>query len=359
MTRDIRALLREAVASAISGRLASLVTIALVAAMCAAVLLTSGRAVGAQQQVLATIDSSGTRAIIVRASPEAGLDSTVLSRLTPIGGIETAFALGPATDVRNSSLPDGAPVAVRDYWGPSLGATASGDEVFLSPRAVRALGMVFAGGSVSRDDGVTWSVAGTIRDVAALADFEPLALTPRTDADVGPVGVLVVIASDARIVAPLTATIRPLIAAEDPRAVSVNSSEALASLRGSVQTQLGAFGNTLAAGVLILTGRLVALVQGSMVMLRRRDFGRRRALGATRSLIVTLILVQTVALAVLGVALGALASTIALTAAGDPLPTLDYTAAVATLAITVSILAAIAPAILAARREPIKELRVP
>jgi putative ABC transport system permease protein len=169
----------------------------------------------------------------------------------------------------------------------------------------------------------------------------------------------VVVTTDARVVAAVTDTIRPLISAVDPSAVSITDSEALASLRGTVQDQLGAFGGTLAAGVLTLTGLLVAIVQIALVLLRRKDFGRRRALGATRGLIIALVLIQAVCLAVAGATLGVTASVVALTAIGDPLPGLDYTVAVVALAVCVSVAAAIFPAILASRRDPIKELRVP
>ena len=355
----VRAIVREAVVSAVSGRLASITTIVLVAGMCAAVLLTSGRAVGAQQQVLSSIDEAGTRAILIRATPDAGLDSTVLDRLAPVGGIETAFALGPAEDVRNTSLPDGAPVPVRDYWGPVLTTATDASQVVLSPRAVEELGMLVAAGSVTRSNGTILSVKGLIADPGPLADFEPLALTPREPEDTGRVAIVVVVTSDAHLVAAVTDTIRPLIAAADPSAVSITDSEALATLRGTVQAQLGAFGSTLAAGVLALTGLLVAIVQSALVLLRRKDFGRRRALGATRGLIAALILIQTASLATAGAAVGVAASAITLSALGDPLPSVDYTAAVALLALGVSVAAAIVPAILAARRDPIRELRVP
>ena len=279
----VRAILREAVVSAVSGRLASITTIVLVAGMCAAVLLTSGRAVGAQQQVLTSIDEAGTRAILIRATPDAGLDSTVLDRLAPVGGIETAFALGPAEDVRNTSLPDGAPVPVRDYWGPVLTTATDASQVVLSPRAVEELSMLVAAGSVTRSNGTILSVKGLIADPGPLAEFEPLALT----------------------------------------------------------------------------GLLVAIVQSALVLLRRKDFGRRRALGATRGLIAALILIQTASLATAGAMDGAAASAITLVTLGDPLPSVDYTAAVALLALGVSVAAAIVPAVLAARRDPIRELRVP
>src|SRR5690606_12673239 len=59
MTRFWVALLREAIASARGQPVASLLTVAMVAGMCTAVLLTTGRTVAAEQAVLAELDAAG------------------------------------------------------------------------------------------------------------------------------------------------------------------------------------------------------------------------------------------------------------------------------------------------------------
>jgi hypothetical protein len=68
----------------------------------------------------------------------------------------------------------------------------------------------------------------------------------------------------------------------------------------------------------------------SSVTLRKQDFGRRRALGATRTNIVTLVAVHYFPVA-----------------------------AIATLALIVTIIAALPPALIAAQRDPVRVLRVP
>ena len=94
-------------------------------------------------------------------------------------------------------------------------------------------------------------------------------------------------------------------------------------------------------------------------MMRRRDYGRRRALGASQRLIVGLVLLQSAVLAVIGSLLGALASFVTLQTMASPQPGLPYYAAVCTLAVAISVLASVLPAAWAARREPAHELRVP
>lgn len=73
----------------------------------------------------------------------------------------------------------------------------------------------------------------------------------------------------------------------------------------------------------------------------------------------TLLLTQTAILAALGAALGIATASIALAATGDPLPGLAFSSAIGVLALITALVAAALPAVIAARRDPIKELRVP
>jgi len=64
-------------------------------------------------------------------------------------------------------------------------------------------------------------------------------------------------------------------------------------------------------------------------------------------------------LSVIGAILGSAAAAIGLAATGDPLPGWDFFTAVGILAIVTGLVAALIPALAAARRDPLKELRVP
>ena len=150
-----------------------------------------------------------------------------------------------------------------------------------------------------------------------------------------------------------------MLAADDSSKVSVRTSEELAQLRGLIQSQLGSSSRALVLGLLAMTAVLVAVILFGLVMMRRRDFGRRRALGATRGYIVVLLLTQTGLLAVIGVAAGVSAATIAAVAVRGPLPDAAFASAVGVLAVIAATLAALVPATVASRREPIRELRVP
>lgn len=361
------ALSREAVASAWSQPVASIVTVLMVAGMIVAVMLTTGRTVGAEQEVLESIDSAGTRSIVVRAETGAGLTADVLDRIAGVEGIEWSAAFSSAIDATNTAVPDGTRTPVRLIYGTDLerlGIPAHspipGGLAYASTEALEQLGLPDSAGSITTTDGTTYGISGKIDTPDFVTAFEPLVVVPQPEAlGTEPVNVLIVIALRPDLVAPVAAAVRSVLAVDDPTKVTVQTSEALAQLRGLIEGQLGSFARGLVLVMLALTGTLVAVILYGLVMMRRKDFGRRRALGATRAVIISLLLIQTALLALTGVVFGSAIAAIILLASSDPLPGLDFFSAVGILAVTTALLAALAPAIAASRREPIKELRVP
>ena len=145
----------------------------------------------------------------------------------------------------------------------------------------------------------------------------------------------------------------------DAQLVTVETSANLAQLRQLIDAQLGGAGRALVLSIFGLTAVLVAAILYALVMMRRKDFGRRRALGASRGLIVALVLSQVAVLSSLGSILGAGVSFAALAASTDPQPPPSYYTAIMLLAAATAVLAAGAPATAAAFRDPARELRVP
>ncbi len=125
--------------------------------------------------------------------------------------------------------------------------------------------------------------------------------------------------------------------------MTVQTSENLATLRALIEGQLGGYGHALTLGILTLTAILVGAILYGIVMLRRKDFGRRRALGASRTLIIGLLLTQTALLAAAGAIMGSAVAHATLVITGDPQPGWEYTLGVATLATTIGIAAALIP----------------
>jgi putative ABC transport system permease protein len=365
--RRMLAVAREAMASARSQPVASVVSIIMVAGMCATVLLTTGRTVGAEQAVLGSIDSAGTCAVVVRAEVGSGLNTAVLERLAHVDGIEWAGAFGAAHDVQNAAFDGGTRVPVRLAYGGDIMQLAGNLPVentsaLASGLALEQLGMPDQVGGVTSITGDDYAITGRIDVPDYLRFLEPLVVVPQTeaaDATPAPVSVLVVIAARPDLVAPVSQAVQSVLAVDDVTKVKLSTSESLAQLRALVQGQLGSFGRNLVIVIFALTALLVAAILYGLVMLRRKDFGRRRALGASQSLIVAILLTQMAVLSVIGAILGSAGAAIGLIATGDPLPSWDFFTAVGILATVTGLVAALAPALAAARRDPLKELRVP
>jgi putative ABC transport system permease protein len=364
----MRRIFREAIATAVAQPIASGLAIIVVAVMVSTVLLTAGRTVGAEDQVLTSIDSAGTRSIVVRVEAGSGLDTTVLDRLANIVGAEWVGAFGPPRDVTNHALSDGAKVPARVGWSLDFRRLGVGDfaafpfaTAWASPSALTQLGLGDPVGSVSTGTGNEYALMGRIDVPDYLAFLEPLVVLPSEAQPTAPqpVSVLVVIAARPDLVRPLADAVQSLLAIDDPAKVSVATSEDLATLRALVEGQLGAFGRNLVLVVLALTGVLVGSIVHGLVVLRRRDFGRRRALGASQLLVAGLVLSQVAVLGAVGATLGVTCAALILTITHDPLPSIDYFVAVSLLSCAVSVVAAVPPAIVAARRDPARELRVP
>lgn len=361
----MRSLLAEAAASARSQPVASILTILVIASMVLTVMMTTGRTVAAEQDVLASIDDAGTRTIQIRAEDAAGLTSTVLDRIGNIDGIEWAAAFSSAIDATNTLITDGTRVPVRYVYSdhldrlgikdvPDVGATA-----YASQDALDQFGLPDIGGSITLTTGATAAIGGRITVPDYLGDFEPVTLIPADREAAAKVNVVLVIAATPDLVAPLSEAVLSVLAADDPTKLTVQTSETLAQLRGLIQSQLGSSSRTLVLGLLAITALLVGVILYGLVMMRRKDFGRRRALGATRGYIIALLVMQTALLALVGIALGILISTAIAFTLRDPLPGTAFTLALSILALTAAVVAALVPAIAASRREPIRELRVP
>ena len=366
--RRVVAVIAESVRTAVSQPVASILTLVIIAGMCASVLLTTGKTVGAEESVLGSIDSNGTRSIVVRAQPGSGLTESVLQRLSGVGGIQWAGAFGPATDVHNAAIKGGTRVAVRQFFGDSASLNIArapegvGQVAVASESAMRSLGLTRGGGSVTSDEGVKADIVGTLAVPDYLTFLEPLVITPE-QGHAGqakqPVSVLVVIASRPDLVTPVSRTVQSLLAVDDPKKVQVSTSESLAKLRGLVQGQLGSFGRSLVLAILALSVVLVSTVLYALVMLRRKDFGRRRALGASQGLIVALQLSQVGVVSLCGAIGGTLVALGALAIQHEPLPGMWFSLAIAVLAVAAASVAALFPALVAAGRDPLTELRVP
>lgn len=359
-------LLGESVRVAKSQPVSTGVTLLLVSAVCAVILSTTGQTVAAERQVLARIDEAGTRSLVVSDTRgSAGLQPVAVERIAGLSGVEWVFGLGPAVDSRAASVPGGQPVATREIFGdlPDVVTTSEWDRepgtALVGDGAQVALGMRIPAGGAVTSDGDDISVVGWFAaddPVANLGNSLLVAPAPDSDTDLRTVHILAQRPED---VAPLALAVAAVLGPEDPMSVAIETSEALADIRAAVQGELGMYGRRLVLMVLGAGLVLVALTVYGSVTSRRRDFGRRRALGAGRSTIAALVTLQAFITALVGAVIGAGAgSAIVWRLTGD-LPDWAFVLAVSVLAVLSTVIAALPPAVVAALRDPVRVLRVP
>lgn len=359
----------------------SLMTIVMVAGMCVAVLLSSGRAEGARAEVVAGIDSAGTRTIVVRAEPGAGLNTQVLDRLTAIDGIAWAAGFGASVDVTNIAVPGRDPVSLRHVYGDRLFTQPASDVArrqsvitedvngskaarrsergFATVTAATRLGLADNSGTVSDADALTYTITGALPERQELDPLGPVVLIPTSvTATPQDLSVLIVVSTRPDLVAAVSDAVKSVLSVDDPAKVTVETSQRLAEIRAQVDEQFGAFGRALLLVIFSLMSLFVAAILYGTVLLRRKDFGRRRALGASQYFIFLLVITQTALTCVAAAVLADAVSVCVILLLSDPLPRLSFVIALNILAISLGVMSAALPALAAARRDPLKELRV-
>lgn len=141
--------------------------------------------------------------------------------------------------------------------------------------------------------------------------------------------------------------------------MQVEASAGVLRLRDAVAGALGASSRQLMLGVLGGGLVLVSVTVLSAVQGRRRDLGRRRAVGASRSAIVVLVLLQTAVAGVMGALVGSVGGVAAVALAAGAAPPWSFSAGVAVATVLIGLVGAVPPALLAAYRDPVRILRVP
>jgi putative ABC transport system permease protein len=357
--------LGEAARTAAAQRVSSVMVAVLCAAICAVTLLTVGRTAAAEAQVLSRLDTAGSRLLVVTDERDAGLVTpAVIEVLAGLDTIERVVGVDAPFDLVNAVIGDGGTrVPAWRVTGElaqvatlSVGRWPQPGEALVSSQAQRALGMVHPAGVVTDGAGRQHDVVGGFTALAPFDSFDAgIIIAGDGHAAARSVQVVVATVEAARVTERLTLT---TLAPPDLSEISVQSPAALADLQRAVGGDLGDYGR----GILLLTlgggAFLITVVVLGEVLLRRRDLGRRRALGAPRWGLVTLVVARTVTAAIPGAAIGTVAGLAAAAALADR-PPADFTAATAILTILVAALASIAPAIIAAGRDPVGVLRTP
>jgi putative ABC transport system permease protein len=337
----------EAIRSASAQPVSSIVTALIVGGVCAAILSTTGQTVQAERSVLGQIDAAGTRSVIIADTQgNAGITADAIDRIGRLSGVEWGGRSGSGLRCAPGGQPrcpagGGPDGAWRVAAGVGYGTTRdrSGHRRNRRPAGTRTHHTVRG---VAGDDAELAMVG--IFDAAAPLEFLNRGILTRPASGDDTVRTIHILATESRLVSQISAAALAVLAADDPSSVSIETSAALAAVRAAVQGELGRFGRQLVTMVLAAGLVLTGLNVYGSVTTRRKDFGRRRALGASRPMIITLIGLQTAVTAAIGAAVGSLLATAALIRITDEPPDLQFALAIAMLAIGAAIVAAIPPA---------------
>jgi putative ABC transport system permease protein len=299
------------------------------------------------------------------------MDASVIDRIAGATGVEWVVGFGPAVDMRNYLLPGGQSCSVRPLLGTlpteqfdlAIGRPAANSEILVTAISLTCLGLAQPTGSVepvnSAQSAVPpgpFGVVGLIEFGDALDDQEPFAFINLAGAI--PVTQLIILAQTIDDVPMVTKAAMSLTGASAGD-INVVISTSLVELNETLAGTL-AVNTRIAGGAALLTGMsFIAIAIALSVGSQRRDFGRRRALGASRSFLVSSVLVETSAPTTLGVVFGTAVSLLIMAIADQPIPSIGFVASVPTLSLIASIVATIPSALLAALRNPVSILRVP
>lgn len=340
----------------------------LVAGICAAVslttLATTGRSVGAERAVLARIDAPGTRLITVFDSGgDAGLDVTAIDRVRALNNVEWAVGIGPVDDVRPIGLSGADAVPARHVAGdsPDLQLSRVPTDTPLAlvdAGGMAALGFTAAAGAVENSSGEQTPVAGVYSAGSTLSALSSGVLLLQGSWR-GPLRSMVVQVDRPEDVLAAADAVRSVLGAEKPESVRIDVAEDLILVRSAVQGELGGYSRAIVLQALLAGLALAAATIYAGINGRRRDFGRRRALGANRRQLIGVVIAQTLAGALPGSVFGAIAGSILAWRLAGSGSGWAFPVAVAILTVIAVILAALIPAVVAAWRDPVEALRVP
>jgi putative ABC transport system permease protein len=358
------ALLRESCVSALAARVPTVLILLVTAAMTFAAAATSGRSAALQDQLDRRVQDAGARVITVGDLGDDGfLTETAIETVAALSSVESAAAVTSAATVTNRSLGWGGPTV--SAWGLvgadfadivdlRLGRWPQPGEAIVSIKAAQVLRMDSASGAVITRDQQTYTVVGGF---AAEGPFDWLndgVLYAPTERAVGAEARVVV--SDLGMLGPTERTVRKVLEPNDPANLGLTSPRDLAEVSHELGGDVRSAGYETTLIVLLVGTLFVGAVSLGDVLIRRRDLGRRRALGVTRFDLVALICLRVMFSAVLGAVVGIIAVQ-AFGAIAETIAPLPYAAASATLVAIAALVATIPAGLLAANRDPVTVLR--
>jgi putative ABC transport system permease protein len=322
------------------------------------VLGVTGLNIEAQAAILRRVDEVGARTMtVVSSAGEPVIPAAAVERIARLDGVAWVVGLGPVFDVR-IRRPVGGPTPVRAYRAvraPVTFSSASAGGAFVSATSARRVGLA---GAYSVLDPGGLRVVGWFRAEEPLSSLEAFILVPSDDEALRLERVIVAV-SDVGWVEAVAANLASMIGSEAARSTSIERSAALVAARAAVRDEVTQRDRILVLTLLAVAMAVVSVVVFAGTVAARRDFGRRRALGATRLQLTVLVMLGTLWPALIGSLTGTGLGWLYLGSRLGYLPDWQFPLAVGILAMFAVVIASALPAAVAATRDPLRVLRVP
>lgn len=367
MPNDVPALRRswpavagESIRVAMATRIVSLLVVIVALLIPGTALGATGLNIEGQMAILRRVDEVGARTITVLSTGEQpSIPASSVERVGRLSGVGWAVGLGPVFDARSRG-PGGQPTPVRAYravGAPVVFGTNQGPPAgaYVSAASASRLGMKGAYGIL---DPGRIPVAGWFVADEPLESLEAFVLVP-TDDDRLRLERIVIAVDDVAWVDLLVERLPAVLGAEAAQTALVQRSPALLEARAAVREEVNRRDRQLMLAILTVGIALAAVVVSSGTIGARRDFGRRRALGATRPQLTVLVILATLWPALAGAAIGTIIGWLYLASRLGHAPDWRYPVAVGLLTVIVIVTASAVPAAAAATRDPLQVLRIP
>ncbi|OKL54836.1 hypothetical protein BSZ39_01775 [Bowdeniella nasicola] len=359
-----RQLMREAWRSAISSKVSSLLVALVVGATCFIALTTVGRNAANEAALLAEFEGVGARQItVINSSEQDYINPATLATVAHLRGVQQAAALGRTTDVTNGAIPGTPATPLWPVYGeiadvaPLVAGRAPGPgEAIIGVSALDRLRFAAPSGFVQSQAGAQYPVVGMFQATAPFEDLNEGILI-RAEDDTRLTQLRVVVGEMENVRATQSAIVS-VLAPQDASKMQLRSGRDLVEQAFTLGGLTAQFGRATFLLILGVGALFVSSVVLSDVLVRRRDLGRRRALGCSRASLVALVVARNVAAGIVGAAIGCLIA-LGLGARSGVLPPVSFVVAVAVLALITCILASLPPAVFAAHRDPVRVLRTP
>lgn len=362
----LKILLRESITSARCSPVPSTLVLLVVAAMCFAAIVTVGRQAAVEAAIAEELSGPAARATVISDTTGEGVaTSPTINVLAGLDGVSTVIGRSNPLDVVNGALGEGSSrVAAVELHGEietaveiRTGRLPGPQEAIVPHDLLEDLRMAEPTGYVEATDGRQWSIVGAFDPTPPFDDFSSTVITAATPQTQSSIQQITVVAESPTHSAAVRDSSLAVIDAH-PESINVSTPSAASTTVQAVSGELAGYGRFLLGLIMGVGSFFVAAVVLADVLIRRRDLGRRRTLGITRSALIALVGLRTCFPTIIGGVVGTAAAQSLMMVLNHNVPW-DFTTAIPVIAVITATLASLAPASYAATRDPVTIMRTP